>query len=478
MRPTRRGKWLARPPPPGATWASRMADLLAKTWRETVAAAPDAVALIDAGPGTAWTRRALDDAAAAWRANLPPGAALEGRRVVLVEPNGPGWWRAFLGLIRAGAIPAPLDATEPPEQQLAVARAIGAAWIWRPAGLEFVARRPRERRRELGLFKLTSGSTGAPRALGFTDAQMLADGRQVCRTMGIGPDDLNLAVIPFGHSYGLGNLAVPLLMQGTASLCAPIPLPQVLATECARWRPTVFPAVPALLRALVQADIAPAMLASLRRVISAGAPLAAEVAAAFEARFGRRVHGFYGTSETGGIAFDRSGEATREGRSVGTALDGVQLGFRRHGRLVVTSPAVMGRGSHTPPDRAEFTAAGELVLLGRTGRLVKIAARRIDLGEIERLLLAVPGVREAYAIAHPEKAEALAAAVAGTLAAGELRAQLRERAPAWKVPDRLVVLREFPLTARGKPDTRRLRALLGAGEADRGLDQGSTPKSK
>ena len=49
----------------------------------------------------------------------------------------------------------------------------------------------------------------------ITDAQMLADGRQICATMGIRPGDLNLGLIPFGHSYGLGNLVVPLLTQSS-----------------------------------------------------------------------------------------------------------------------------------------------------------------------------------------------------------------------------------------------------------------------
>ena len=50
--------------------------------------------------------------------------------------------------------------------------------------------------------------------------------------------------------------------------------------DCASRRPTVFPAVPTLLRAMVRSELAPAQLSSLRLVISAGAALPAEVAAA------------------------------------------------------------------------------------------------------------------------------------------------------------------------------------------------------
>jgi hypothetical protein len=48
---------------------------------------------------------------------------------------------------------------------------------------------------------------------------MLTDAHQVTATMGIGPRDLNHALIPLGHSYGLGNLTIPLLAQGVPLVC-------------------------------------------------------------------------------------------------------------------------------------------------------------------------------------------------------------------------------------------------------------------
>ncbi|HEV8074051.1 MAG TPA: fatty acid--CoA ligase family protein, partial [Opitutaceae bacterium] len=333
-------------------------------------------------------------------------------------------------------------------------------WLWSDGRLEKISSPRRPRRHDLCLFKITSGSTGTPRALPFTHAQILADGRQVCRTMGIGPGDLNLAIIPLGHSYGLGNLVVPLLAQGTPLVCASAPMPHALAADCARWRPTVFPAVPALLRALAACDIAIDALQSLRLVISAGAPLPAETAQAFFAKTGRSPQAFYGTSETGGITFDRDGEATRAGRSVGTPLAGVRLRFGRGRRFVVVSAAVGGRGKFSPADHAELNAPGELVLLGRAGRMVKIAGRRLDLTELETTLRRVPGVRDALAAPHPARPDELAAALATDLSANAVRGALRERLAAWKIPRRLIVLPAFPLTARGKTDTRALQKLL------------------
>ena len=433
---------------------------LNQCWHETVRRAPAALAVIDGHTGLAWTRVELAAAATAWRAQLSAPAALAGRLVMMSEPNGARWFQVFLGLLLADAVPVPADPTEPVGALVETARVIGAAWIWHGDRLDPATPRRPVRRRDLCLIKLTSGSTGTPRARRFTHAEMLGDGRQVCASMGIRPDDVNLAVVPLGHSYGLGSLVVPLLAQGTALLCSGSPLPNVLAADCARWRPTVFPAVPTLLRAMARADVDPAAFASLRLVISAGAPLAPEDAAAFAGKFGQRVHGFYGASETGGISYDRTGEATLAGRSVGTPMEGVTLHWRRGRRFAVQSAAVMGGGCFAPADRGRLNELGELVLLGRAGRLVKIAGRRLDLAEIESALRAVPGVRDACAMAHPQLADALAAAASTGLSAAELRQALRTRLAPWKIPERLLALPELPQTARGKTDRRQVEALL------------------
>jgi long-chain acyl-CoA synthetase len=442
-----------------------MSATLLSSWENTVRAAPGAVALIDAGSGRIWTRAELDALGRAWRDQH--GATLARQTVVLAEPNGVEWWRVFLGLLRAGAVIAPLDPGEPIAAQRATAATIRAAWLWHGDALEKITARPARARDARRLLKLTSGSTGTPRALAFTDAQMLADGRQVCAGMGIRADDLNLGLIPLGHSYGLGNLVVPLLAQGTAMVVGVAALPHAIAEAAERWRPTIFPAVPALLRALALADLAPRSLASLRTVISAGAPLAPQVAVAFHARFGKKIHGFYGSSETGGITYDRTGDAALTGRSVGPPLPGVRLTPGRAGTFTIASDAVftIGNrtpGAHRPKDRVAFTADGEVVLLGRAGRTVKIAGRRLDLAEVERALRALPGVRDAFVAPHAERAESLAAAVATDESGEALRAALRERLAAWKIPRKIVTLAAFPLTARGKADTARLRALLGS----------------
>ena len=116
--------------------------------------------------------------------------------------------------------------------------------------------------------------------------------------------------------------------------------------------------------------------------------------------------------------------------------------------------------SFSPSDRATFNEHGELVLQGRAGRLVKIAGRRLDLGDLERALRTIPGVNDAFVALHPQNIDELAAVLATSIDAAALRVLLRRELAAWKVPRRVVVVPEFPLTARGKTDARALQALL------------------
>jgi len=440
-----------------------MATTLRSAWAHTLRANPHAVALYDAATSRKWTRSELAALGLEWAREH--GKSIAGQRVVFAEANGPEWWRVFLGLIASDAVIVALDPGEPPAAQRSTAEGIGAASRWQGGQLQMMGPARRRHARGTRLLKLTSGTTGRPRALPFTDAQLLADGRQVCASMGIRGADVNFGCIPFGHSYGLGNLVIPLVLQGTPIVSGAALLPQGLAAAISQWRPTVFPAVPALLRAMAEADIAPKQLRSLRTIISAGSPLASEVAKAFFQKFDRKIHNFYGSSETGGIVYDRTGDAALVGSSVGRPMQGVKLHFTAGRRFWVASAAVMGRGRFRPADRGALNARGELVLLGRAGRMLKIAGRRLDPAEIESALRQLPGVHDAHVAAHGTRADALAAVVAGGVEGTELRELLRPRLAPWKIPKKIVVVRRFPLTARGKPDVGRLRALLADSDA-------------
>ena len=437
-------------------------------WAHTLRRCGERPALTDAATGATTSFRALEAAAEAEAERFAAAfGPVRGRLVVFARPNGAAWFAALLAVRKLGGLAVALEPGGPPAHAQALAGRLGAAGLVLGDACERLPGRRRFARPGLCLLKLTSGSTGGPRALAFTDAEMLADGRQIAATMGIRSLDTNYALLPFGHSYGLGNLVFPLLAQGTAAVCGTVPLPHVVAGEIRAFHPTVWPTVPAVLRALAASEVPADALAPLRLVISAGSFLPPEVARDFHARFGRTVHNFYGSSETGGIAYDRGGAATLSGRAVGRPLRGVRLRLAPGGRVAVTSAAAFSLGNRRGPgqvllaDHGRLESRGELVLLGRAGRFAKIAGRRIGFGEVELALRALEGVEQVFVTALPGPEPILAAAVQSARPAAELRAALQLRLPHWKVPKRLVCWPLFPLTPRGKPDPAALTAGLG-----------------
>ena len=442
------------------------------TWLHTAAAGPDRLALIEAREGgVTCTRQGLTAQAEALAATAPDALAT-GSTVAFCERNGVRWLAMFLALQRRGAVALPLDAALPPAQRAAVAVELGAHWIWDAdaAGGNWQpldsAVPPAGEAADFCLVKTTSGSTGQPKPLLFTSANMLADGRQIAATMDFGPEDRNLGAIPFGHSYGLGNLVLPLVAQGTALVCSTEILPDALAAQIERHGATVLPSVPAVLRALAESSVEAARLRTLRRVISAGAPLRPETAASFLARFGVPIGNFYGSSETGGICFDRTGKATMTGGSVGQTLEGVEVRLDEDGRVTVRSAAVVAPGEHTLADLGAWNGRGELVLTGRATPWANIGGKKVSPAEIERALRALDGVTDAWVGVQTRAAggeDFLLAAVETTRTGDEVRRALAERLPAWQMPRQWWVAASLPRTERGKLDRRELEARCASG---------------
>jgi acyl-CoA synthetase (AMP-forming)/AMP-acid ligase II len=424
------------------------------TWLRTARRCRGKVVVIEAASGQSWTAGALTDLACSFAERLDDFRA--GERIAFQIPNGADWLAFFLALQKKGLAALPLDGGLPRDGCLELSRRMKARAFYSQGKFHEISRNA-PRSRACCCVKITSGNRDVPKAIPCRVEHLLADGRQVAATMGIRPRDRNLAAIPLGHSYGLGNLVMPLILQGTSVVCAAEYLPRQLVEWIERYEVTVFPSVPAIFRILAALPSG-LKLTGLRTAISAGSMLGAEVAAAFCGRFGVKIHNFYGSSETGGISYDRSGYASLSGRSVGKPLRGVSIAVKG-GRIVVKSRAVAVRGgAWRLGDRGEWNDLGELVLLGRIGQGANIGGKKVHPLEVERALRALIEVTDAHVwLEHDQGRDLLAAAVETRRTRGEIQRELAAKLPAWKLPKVLFIAPELPRTARGKLDVARLR---------------------
>jgi acyl-coenzyme A synthetase/AMP-(fatty) acid ligase len=432
---------------------------LVQAWRKLCQQGPQSLAIVEADTDKKWSRGELDD----WAQSLADGLLQDAgrRRVALCVPNSAEWIAFFLAVQYAGGSIIPLDAGTPLEARETLAHTAGADWLY---SVEMGLTRLRSRRgkRAEACVKLTSGSSGQPKRNLCRAEHLLADGRNIIRAMKINSADRNLGLIPLGHSYGLGNLVMPFLMQGTMLVLSRAFVPRQIPEWIKQHRITVFPSVPAVYRMLASLP-GEGSLAPLRLAISAGAPLPPETARAFWEKFGVKVHNFYGSTETGGICFDREGEESMTGASIGTVLPGVKVRLLSNQRIRVSGAAVSTpSGEFTMPDYGEWSDSRRLRLLGRAGAVANLGGKKVRPAEVEGALRQLPGVTDAVVYLREQaQRHYLAAAVETGSSARKIQTQLAKVLPAWKQPRVLKTLPLLPRNERGKLDPKRIAAWLG-----------------
>lgn len=414
--------------------------------------------------------------------------------VGLATANGSRFLGAMIALLRSGCTPLLLDAQTPIESLPGVVTRFGGQWVVSDggSGQEWKTLRCPDSPVEPwfgGVIKLSSGSSGEPRGIATPSPALIADDVALRRSMGIEADDHLLAMVPFSHSYGLSSLVVPAIAHGIPLVVPSAGSPFSALQAAEDFGATVAPTVPSFLKALVRMNGKAELPSSLRLVISAGAPLPPDVAAAFESTFGLPVHVFYGTSETGGITYDRTGTAARRG-TLGTPVDGVEVRLDRaegpgeHRRVAVRSDAVaerylpepdadLDRGVFRTSDLAEWVD-GELRLLGRLGRLLNVRGKKVHPREVEVVIGQLAEVGETLVRQAPD-AEALVAIVVAREDATITRTQIvdwcRGRLAPHKIPRRILIVDEIPRTTRGKIDRMAIDRLL-AGVDNRSREPG------
>jgi len=315
---------------------------------------------------------------------------------------------------------------------------------------------------EIRHIKTTSGTTGAPRLIAFTEAQMAADAENIVATMGLAPDSPNLGVISLAHSYGFSNLVLPLALHGIPLVLASAPLPETVRVALLTGNNWTLPAVPALWQTWRDTGVIPD---KIRVAISAGAPLPIELERSVFRESGLKIHNFLGSSECGGIAYDRTNAPRDDAADVGTAMENVRVTTAEDGRLSVSSRAVASTywpdpepqlrdGVFVLGDLAEIHD-GSIRLLGRAGDRINVAGRKVSPESIERTLLTHPAVTACLVFGVSATAtgrnEEIVAVVAGAEELKEdLKRHLARALPAWQTPRHWNFVAELKPNARGK----------------------------
>ncbi len=352
----------------------------------------------------------------------------------------------------------------------------------------------------------TSGSTGEPKGVIITLGCLEHFVRWMLeeqKFVPLGETFLNTA--PFSFDLSVMDLYCSLATGGTLFSVGRdlVANPKMLYRALGNSGATTWVSTPSFAQmCLVEEKFSEGMLPRIRRFLFCGETLAAQTAARLLERFPRaQVWNMYGPTEatvaTTSVRIDLSILEKYSALPVGRPTPGTDvlvvsetgetLPAQERGEIVIAgpnvSPGYLGRPELTAAaffeegDRRAYRTGdqgrfcdGLLFFEGRLDSQLKISGYRIEVGDVEANLLALPSVRDAVVtpVIRNGAAQSLAAFVvlSSRIEASHfeltqsLRRQLAERLPVYMLPRKFVFLDAFPLTANGKADRAQLAQSL------------------
>ncbi|MEJ8847445.1 AMP-binding protein [Variovorax rhizosphaerae] len=394
-------------------------------------------------------------AAALQRHGAQPGDA-----VSIVMPNGLQTLRLLLGAMHGGLCVNPVNLVSQPEQMRYVlmhsdCRIVCVAPEWEarvramlegigrevavivvdpddrtlPGEPDHAERAPAPDPRAVALLMYTSGTTGQPKGVMLTQANLAANAHAITLEHALSDSDRVLAVLPLYHINAFAvTMLAPLAHGGSLAMPARFSAgrfwDQAASTHC-----TWINVVPTMISYLLEGETPPrAQTAPIRFCRSASAALPPEHHRAFESMFGIGIVETMGLTETAAPSFSnpmapeqrKLGSVGRasgcEARVVDASLHEVPDGTT--GELAIRGPNVMRgyykneqatRDSFTPDgwlrtgDLGHRDADGFFFVTGRIKELIIKGGENIAPREIDEALIQHPAVREAAAVGVPDK---------------------------------------------------------------------------
>ena len=341
----------------------------------------------------------------------------------------------------------------------------------------------------------TSGTTASPKGAPHNYHMMLSNARLGVPEHGLGPDDVILSAAPYGHLFGLYSLTLAMCV-GATNLMLPMFSPPALAETIEAGRPSVMLAAPAHVAACVGAGLFDRFdIASLKLVIMSGSAVPPDLAKTFDEKLvNGAVNQLWGMTELQAGMYARPGDSLEVATATaGRPPPGAEVRVVDEDDQPV-APGVEGhlqaRGCHVIPgyldnadanadaftadgwfrsgDLAVRDAAGNTAITGRSKEIINRGGVKYNPRDVEDLLDKHPKIAQSAIVPMPddvlgERACCFAVAAEGeTPTLAELCDYLLSHDIAKiKLPERLELIEDMPLTPTRKVIKGRLVARLG-----------------
>lgn len=274
----------------------------------------------------------------------------------------------------------------------------------------------------------SSGSTGAPKGTVHVHASLVQTAELYARPiLGIAEGDVVFSAAKLFFAYGLGNaLTFPLSVGATTILMAERPTPSAVFARLRQHRPTIFYGVPTLYASmLAHPELPPRSVARLRRCVSAGEALPEDIGRRWAAHFGVDILDGIGSTEmlhiflsnrTGEVRYGTTGKPVPGYRVRLVDDDGAEVPDGHIGELQIAGPTHAAcywnnrdktRATFQGPwtksgDKYLRDADGYYVYSGRSDDMLKVSGLYVSPIEVESALITHPDVLEVAVVGRED----------------------------------------------------------------------------
>ena len=471
--------------------------------------------------GRTVTYEVLNACANALAGALRRKGVARGDRVALYLPNIPAFALAYLAIQKAGGIAVSINSIFKSEEAKYIIDDSGAKVVFtvadlldnvtrdRSASVEHVVlcegaspqaqslddwlalgtaefRTEKMGRDDPAALLYSSGTTGFPKGVTLTHANITTNTRTAAKCSGYRAGDRLAVFLPLFHVFAQNYIMNGGFQAGATLVMFRRFVPDVVVPAIAGEGITMFFAVPTIYIALLSAGLPRQALAPIRYYFSAAATMPEEISRRWTDTYGRLVHEGYGLTECSPFAAYNHVSRHKFG-SVGTAVENFEIRIfdendrevprGQWGEIVIRGPGVMKGYWNKPKDtewalRSGWLHSGDIgrmdeedyvYIVDRVKDMINVSGFKVWPAEVENVLYRHPAVRElaVYGTADPVKGEKVSVAIVlkeGTSATSEeIIAYCREKLAVYKAPERVDFVAELPKSATGKILKRILR---------------------